>query len=60
MDGTNLGTAAAFASYLGRTASPLSAAAIVVAGMVGVSPLDLVKRTAPVMLVGLLLLIALI
>ncbi|MDA6076841.1 hypothetical protein O0544_10980 [Edwardsiella anguillarum] len=28
--------------------------------MVGVSPLDLVKRTAPVMLVGLLLLIVLI
>ena len=60
MDGTSLGTAAAFASYLGRTASPLSAAAIVVAGMVGVSPLDLVKRTAPVMLIGLVLLIVLI
>ncbi|OFS08268.1 C4-dicarboxylate transporter DcuC [Hafnia sp. HMSC23F03] len=60
MNPTNLGTAAAFASYLGRTASPLSAAAIVVAGMAGVSPIELIKRTAPVMLIGLVLLIILI
>ncbi|MGL4860595.1 MAG: C4-dicarboxylate transporter DcuC [Enterobacteriaceae bacterium] len=60
MDPTALGTAAAFASYLGRTSSPLAAATIVIAGMAGVSPIELVKRTAPVMFLGLLFLIILL
>jgi DcuC family C4-dicarboxylate transporter len=48
----HLGMAAALAGALGRTASPLAGAAIVCAGLAAVSPFELAKRTAPVMVVA--------
>jgi DcuC family C4-dicarboxylate transporter len=46
-----LGMAAALCGSLGRTASPIAGVAIVCAGLANVSPIELVKRTAPVMAV---------
>ena len=50
----NLGMLAAFTGGLGRTASPLAGGVILVAGLAGVSPMDIVKRSAPVAVVGLI------
>jgi DcuC family C4-dicarboxylate transporter len=47
----HLGMAAALCGSLGRTASPIAGVAIVCAGLANVSPIELVKRTAPVMAV---------
>jgi DcuC family C4-dicarboxylate transporter len=47
----HLGMAAALCGSLGRTASPIAGVAIVCAGLASVSPIELVKRTAPVMAV---------
>ncbi len=52
----NMGTASAVAGAIGRTASPLAGAAIVCAGIAGVSPLELAKRTMPAMIVALIVL----
>ena len=50
----NLGMLAAFTGGLGRTASRLAGGVILVAGLAGVSPMDIVKRSAPVAIVGLI------
>ena len=50
----NLGMLAAFTGGLGRTASPLAGGVLLVAGLAGVSPMDIVKRSAPVAIVGLI------
>ncbi|EGO7252392.1 anaerobic C4-dicarboxylate transporter DcuC [Salmonella enterica] len=42
-----LGAGVMLSSALGRNMSPLAGAAIVCAGLAGVSPLEIVKRTAP-------------
>lgn len=47
----NLGYLAAMAGGFGRLMSPLAGGMILVAGIAGVSPLAVVKRTAPAMLV---------
>lgn len=51
-----LGYLAAMAASFGRQSSPIAGGMILVAGIAGVSPVDIVKRTAPVMLVALVLL----
>ncbi len=51
----NLGMAAALAGSLGRSASPLAGAAIVCAGLAGVNPVELAKRTWPAMTVAMLM-----
>jgi DcuC family C4-dicarboxylate transporter len=51
----NLGMAAALAGTLGRSASPLAGAAIVCAGLAGVNPVELAKRTWPAMTVAMLM-----
>ena len=53
-----LGYLAMISAGLGRMASPLAGGIIVLAGVAGVSPMEIVKRTAPaavVMLAGLYL-----
>ena len=45
---------AAFTGGLGRTASPLAGGVILVAGLAGVNPMDIVKRSAPVAVIGLI------
>ena len=50
----NLGMLAAFTGGLGRTASPLAGGVILVAGLAGVNPMDIVKRSAPVAVIGLI------
>lgn len=50
----NLGMLAAFTGGLGRTASPLAGGVILVAGLAGVNPMDIVKRSAPVAVAGLI------
>jgi DcuC family C4-dicarboxylate transporter len=50
-DKSLLGMAAAYSGALGRTGSPIAGAAIVCAGLANVNPLELAKRTAPVMAV---------
>ncbi|RDE85944.1 C4-dicarboxylate transporter DcuC [Aggregatibacter kilianii] len=52
----NLGMGAAIAGALGRTASPIAGVAIVCAGLTMVSPVEIVKRTAPGMIFALLFL----
>ncbi len=47
----SLGYLAVVAGALGRTSSPLAGGVILVAGIAGVNPLDIIKRTAPIMLV---------
>lgn len=51
-----LGYLAAMAASFGRQSSPIAGGMILVAGIAGVSPVDIVKRTAPVMFVALVLL----
>lgn len=48
----DLGMAAAISGALGRTMSPLAGSVIVCAGLAGVNPIELAKRTAPGMLIG--------
>ncbi|MFB2832596.1 C4-dicarboxylate transporter DcuC [Aeromonas jandaei] len=43
----NLGAGVMLASALGRNMSPLAGAAIVCAGLAGVNPIEIAKRTAP-------------
>lgn len=51
-----LGYLAALAGGLGRLASPLAGGMILVAGIAGVNPMDIVKRTAPAMVAALIVL----
>ena len=46
----DLGMLAVISGAMGRTMSPISGVVIVVAGIAGVSPIDVVKRTAPTMI----------
>ena len=46
----NLGYLATISGNFGRMASPLAGGMIIVAGIAGVEPMEIVKRTAPVML----------
>ncbi len=48
----DLGMLAAISGALGRTMSPVAGVVIVVSGIAKVSPLDVVKRTAPAMIVA--------
>ncbi|ACR68660.1 C4-dicarboxylate ABC transporter [Edwardsiella ictaluri] len=50
----NLGAGVMLASALGRNMSPLAGAAIVCAGLAGVSPVEIAKRTAPGAIVAVL------
>lgn len=50
----DLGMAAAITGALGRTMSPVAGVVIVCAGLAGVNPLELAKRTAPGMIVGVI------
>ncbi|MEX9747627.1 C4-dicarboxylate transporter DcuC [Providencia rettgeri] len=50
----DLGMASAISGALGRTMSPLAGAAIVCAGLANVNPMEIVKRTAPGMIVGVI------
>ena len=52
----SLGMVASLSGALGRMCSPLAGATIVVAGMTRLSPMDIVKRMAPPMLINLCLL----
>lgn len=52
----NLGMVASLSGALGRMCSPLAGATILVAGMTRMSPMDIVKRMAPPMLINLCLL----
>ena len=52
----SLGMLAAIAGGLGRQMSPLCGGLILVAGVAGVSPMDIVRRTAPVMTILLVVL----
>ncbi len=46
----DLGFIACVSATLGRVSSPLAAGVILIAGIAGASPLDVVKRSIPVML----------
>jgi len=48
----NLGILAAVASNFGRTMSPVAAVVMFTATLVKVSPIDIVKKTAPPLLAG--------
>ncbi len=48
----HLGTLASLAGALGRTMSPVAGAAIVAAGIAGVSPIEVAKRNAPGMIIA--------
>jgi DcuC family C4-dicarboxylate transporter len=50
----DLGMLAAISGALGRTMSPVAGVVIVVSGIAKVSPLDVVKRTAPAMIVAVI------
>lgn len=50
----DLGMAAALAAALGRTMSPVAGVVIVCAGLANISPVELVKRTAPGMIIAVL------
>lgn len=50
----DLGMASAISGALGRTMSPLAGSVIVCAGLAGVNPIELAKRTAPGMIIGVL------
>ncbi|VEI77040.1 Putative cryptic C4-dicarboxylate transporter DcuD [Mannheimia haemolytica] len=52
----NLGMAAAIAGAIGRTASPIAGVVIVCAGIAGVNPVEMIKRTAPGMVLATLFL----
>ena len=51
-----LGYLAVLAGHFGRLSSPLAGGMILVAGVAGVNPMEIVKRTAPAMLAALILL----
>lgn len=50
----DMGMAAALSGALGRTMSPLAGAAIVCAGLANINPLEIAKRTAPGMIIGVI------
>ena len=50
----DLGFLAVMAGGIGRTCSPLAGGVILAAGLAGISPMDLVKRTAPACVVMLI------
>lgn len=50
-----LGYIAMLSGHLGRLSSPLAGGLILIAGVAGVSPIDVVKRSAPVMFITLLI-----
>ena len=52
----NLGMAAAISGAIGRTASPIAGVTIVCAGLAMVSPVEMIKRTAPGMILPTLFL----
>ena len=52
----NLGMAAAISGAVGRTASPIAGVTIVCAGLAMVSPVEMIKRTAPGMILATLFL----
>lgn len=52
----DLGMLAAIAGSLGRTMSPVAGVVIVVSGIAMVSPIEVVKRTAPAMIVAVIVL----
>lgn len=54
---TNLGSLATLSSTLGRTMSPVAGGAIICATLAGVNPIEIAKRTAPSMILGLLLIL---
>ncbi|MGO1590836.1 MAG: C4-dicarboxylate transporter DcuC [Ancrocorticia sp.] len=54
----NLALPMELSSGIGRSMSPIAGVVIVVSGMAGVNPIDVVKRTIPVMLVGWLTMMA--
>ena len=47
---SDLGFIACLSATLGRVSSPLAAGVIIIAGIAGASPLDVIKRSAPVAL----------
>ena len=49
-----LGYLAMLSGHFGRLSSPLAGGLILVAGIAGVSPIDIVKRTAPAMIITLI------
>lgn len=49
----SLGYLAAISGNFGRLSSPLAGGMIIAAGLAGVSPFEIVKRTAPVMFICL-------
>lgn len=51
----NLGVAVMLAACLGRNMSPLAGAAIVCAGLAGVNPVEMIKRTAPGVIIAVLI-----
>lgn len=53
----DLGNLAYVAGALGRTMSPIAGVVMVVAGIANVNPVDVVKRTAPGMIVAILVLL---
>ncbi|MGL4894091.1 MAG: C4-dicarboxylate transporter DcuC, partial [Shewanella sp.] len=53
LDPARLGSAALYAACFGRGISPLAGAAIVCAGIAGVNPIEIVKRTALGMILSL-------
>ncbi|MCL2893593.1 C4-dicarboxylate transporter DcuC [Brenneria tiliae] len=50
----NLGVGVMLAACLGRNMSPLAGAAIVCAGLAGINPVEMVKRTAPGMIIAVI------
>jgi DcuC family C4-dicarboxylate transporter len=55
-----MGSIATLGGCLGRTMSPLAGAAIVCAGIAGISPLEIAKRNAPGMIIALLVIIVML
>lgn len=50
----NMGSVAALAGALGRTMSPIAGGTIICASIAGVSPMELAKRNAPGMIIGVI------
>lgn len=57
MDIIELGNLAYVAGALGRTMSPIAGVVMVVSGIAGVNPVDVIKRTAPGMIAAILILL---
>ena len=53
----NLGNLAYVSGALGRTMSPIAGVVMVVSGIAGVNPVDVIKRTAPGMIAAILILL---